>query len=78
MSNELPEWPVLSEYVENYVGELAVSRRQRNYERARAEAALARLRVAVEALQAMADHSTEWATKCVAKKTLHDIGEVPK
>lgn len=52
MSDKLPTWPVRSEYVQFYVGTLAVTRRERNYERARADAdaAIERPRVAVNEL----------------------------
>lgn len=76
---ELPEWPERLSFAPDTRG-LAL------YERARAEAALARLRVAVEALGTLhAQHSGIFgSTKLadcmavIAKNALAAIGEVPQ
>jgi hypothetical protein len=74
MSEKLPEWPVITD------DELKDPWVASNYYLNQGDAALARLRVAVEALDdilCLADIYSEKQTK-IATAALREIGEVPK
>jgi hypothetical protein len=88
MSELLPEWPLLQVGVdaagvlrEAIIGSRVVIGSELHvryeYERARAEAAMARLRVAVEALRRIPREGLRRTASGVCEEALRQIGEIP-
>lgn len=74
--SELPSWPDMNSFRNSnkYITRVA----EIMYERARAEAALARLRVAVEMLKEIADNpGYDNSYSLDARETLATIGDLP-
>lgn len=71
----LPAWP---EKPQPYHGDVAgIADSHYSYERARAEAAISRLRVAVSGLRELLDASIEETLDEIAKRVLAEIGPLP-
>ncbi len=69
--SELPEWPVRSNYRDSTSGDASYAEDQ-------CEAAMARLRVTVDALEAIAECEFQSTAKAVASETLAEIGPLPE
>lgn len=67
---DMPKWPI-------ELGGYPIVEDQRDYHHARAEAAIARLKVAVEALQVVALCDPDVSDELVARSVLRIIGPIP-